>query len=45
MLTMAAVKMFLSGVNSERLIKCWLPVNSFIHQEKRKISVNDLPCS
>lgn len=40
---MAAVKMFLSGVNSERLVKCWLPVNCFIHQDKRKISLNDLP--
>lgn len=40
---MAAVKMFLSGLNSERLINCWLPVNSFIPRDKRKISVHGLP--
>lgn len=40
---MAAVKMFLSGLHSERLINCWLPVNSFIHRDKRKISVHVLP--
>lgn len=39
----AAVKMFLSGVNSERMLKCGLLVNSFIYQDKRKISPNDLP--
>lgn len=32
-------------VNSERLEKCWLPVNSSIHQDKRKISLNYLPLS